>query len=184
MTKTLWKNGTFYADKWDQAADESAFSSDLIISLEEWNTKDWSGHNGKLGLNVHPLDDLFEVEKILHNFDLVVVNFPNFANGTAFSTARMIRDRFGFEGEIRARGAYILDQMPMLIRCGVDTFEISSEAVRAGLNRGAWPDLPRYYQFALDGEGNLARIKRGLDPKRPWIGESIALDEEPSRKVA
>ena len=76
----------------------------------------------------------------------------------------MIREKFGFEREIRARGAYIIDQMPMLTRCGVTSFDVSSDAVKAGLDRGLWPDMPRYYQHALDA-GRITYV----DAKRPWL---------------
>jgi len=184
MTKTLiWKNGSFYNDSWNTFEDEGERNGDLVITLADFVADDWSAHQGRLGLAVENGDDIEAIAGALDRFDLVVVNFPSFADGRAFSIARLIRDKYAFAGEIRAKGAYILDQMPMLQRCGVTTFEISSSAVKAGLERGAWPDVPRYYQFALDGKGNEARV-RYVDAKRPWLSVSIVAEVEAQRSAA
>lgn len=181
----LWANGSFMKDTWKNREDADAVARDIIITLADWQDEagNWRAHDGRLGLSIHAGDDIDAVAEILENFDLVVVNFPSFSDGRAFSIARLIRDKYAFDGAIRARGAYILDQMPMLMRCGVSEFEVSSTAVRAGLKRGAWPDIPRYYQFALDGVGNTART-RPVDAKRPWLAVSIVSDEARTRTAA
>lgn len=172
---TIWKTGSFHTDSFQTFEEGMERTGDLIITYPEFTEHDWSSHEGKLGLSVHASDDIEAIAATLDAFDLVVVNFPAFSDGRAFSIARLIRDKYQFSGEIRAKGAYILDQMPILQRCGVTTFEISSEAVKAGLERGAWPDVPRYYQFALDGEGNHARV-RHIDTKRPWLSVNVAAE--------
>lgn len=168
----LWKDGSFHEDSFQTFEEGGERTGDLIISFADFKDHDWSSHKGKLGLSVTAEDDIDEVAATLSTFDLVVVNFPVFADGRAFSIARLIRDKHAYEGEIRARGAYILDQMPILERCGVTAFEISSDAIKSGLERGLWPDVPRYYQFALDGEGNHARV-RHTDTKRPWLSVNV-----------
>lgn len=164
MTNQVWTNGLFEANSWTEFDGENKLSGDVIISLEDWQSGAWTDHDGGLALSVAASDDIDVVANVLEYFDMVVVNFPAFANGTAFSIARLIRDKFSFEGEIRARGAYIIDQMPMLERCGVTSFEVSSDAVKAGLDRGLWPDMPRYYQHAMDA-GRITNV----DAKRPWL---------------
>lgn len=180
---TIWESGSFYEDSWITFEEDSERSGDLIISLVDFENGDWSSHEGRLGLSVHAGDDIDVIVANLDKFDLIVVNFPNFADGRAFSIARLIRDKYAFDGEIRAKGTYILDQMPMLQRCGVTTFEISSDAIKTGLERGAWPDVPRYYQFALDGEGNHARV-RHVDTKRPWLSVNVSSTSEFARSAA
>ncbi|MEP1443739.1 MAG: DUF934 domain-containing protein [Hyphomicrobiales bacterium] len=164
MTNQIWTNGLFETNSWAEFDGDNKLSGDVIISLEDWQSGAWTDHEGRLALSVVSSDDIDVVASVLEYFDMVVVNFASFANGTAFSIARLIRDKFGFKHEIRARGAYIIDQMPMLERCGVTSFEVSSDAVKAGLDRGLWPDMPRYYQHALDAD----RIKH-VDTKRPWL---------------
>lgn len=181
---TIWENGSFYKDSWTVLREGEAPKGDTIVTFAEFTAGDWDSYSGRLGLSVHAGDDIDLIAQHLERFDLVVVNFPAFSDGRAFSIARLIRDKYDFSGEIRAKGAYILDQMPLLLRCGVTTFEISSDAVRSGLERGAWPDIPRYYQFALDGAGNAART-RAVDAKRPWLSVNIVSDvAEAARSAA
>ena len=184
---TIWEHGSFYKDSFktfeEGAERPSDLAGDLIIDLATFEAHDWSSHEDRLGLIVHAGDDIEAIAAKLDAFDLIVVDFPSFADGRAFSIARLIRDKYEFDGEIRAKGAYILDQMPLLQRCGVSTFEISSDAVKTGLERGAWPDVPRYYQFALDGEGNQARV-RHVDAKRPWLSVNIVAEGVAERSAA
>lgn len=180
---TIWESGSFYKNSFTAFDEEGENAGDLILTLADFEARDWSSHDGKLGLAVDVSDDIEAVAAKLDAFDLIVVNFASFADGRAFSIARLIRDKYEFSGEIRATGAYILDQMPLLQRCGVSTFEISSEALRTGLERGAWPDVPRYYQFALDGEGNSARV-RPVDTKRPWLSVNIVAEDASERSAA
>jgi len=58
-----------------------------------------------------------------------VLPFPSMVDGRAFSQARLIRERFGFDGEIRARGPVIADQYIYLLRCGVDAVEVPEDTV-------------------------------------------------------
>ncbi|MEP2943793.1 MAG: DUF934 domain-containing protein [Hyphomicrobiales bacterium] len=180
---TIWERGSFYKDSFNAFEEGGARAGDLIIDFAAFEAHDWSSHEGRLGLSIHAGDDIEAIAAKLDAFDLVVVNFPSFADGRAFSIARLIRDKYEFSGEIRATGAYILDQMPLLQRCGVSTFEITSEALKTGLERGAWPDVPRYYQFALDGEGNSARV-RPVDTKRPWLSVNIVAEDASERSAA
>ncbi|MGK2915515.1 MAG: DUF934 domain-containing protein [Porticoccaceae bacterium] len=55
------------------------------------------------------------------------VNFPTFMDGRGFSTARLLRERYGFRGELRAIGHIIPDQLFFLKRCGFDSFQLADE---------------------------------------------------------
>ncbi len=62
-------------------------------------------------------------------FDTLGLAFLWLGHGRAFSQARLIRERFGFDGEIRARGPVIADQYIYLLRCGVDAVEVPEDTV-------------------------------------------------------
>ena len=51
------------------------------------------------------------------------MTIPKYADGRAFSIARLLRERDGYQGEIRAIGDYIVDQVPFMLRVGIDAFQ-------------------------------------------------------------
>jgi uncharacterized protein (DUF934 family) len=65
----------------------------------------------------------------LDRLDVVAVNFPKFSDGRGFSTARLLRERHGYRGELRAIGDIGRDQLAFLERSGFDAF-----ALRDGVN--------------------------------------------------
>ena len=54
--------------------------------------------------------------------------FPTFKDGRAYSQARLLRERYGFRGELRATGQVLRDQFLFLLRAGFDSFEVTKEA--------------------------------------------------------
>lgn len=60
----------------------------------------------------------------LDRLALVALDFPAFNDGRAFSYARLLRERHAFEGEIRAIGEVMLEQIAFMVRSGFDTFEV------------------------------------------------------------
>ncbi|MDB4837858.1 DUF934 domain-containing protein, partial [Marinomonas sp.] len=61
----------------------------------------------------------------LNQFDVIGVNFPAFADGRGFSYARLLKERLHYEGEIRALGNFIPDQLGYLLRVGFTSFEFA-----------------------------------------------------------
>jgi uncharacterized protein (DUF934 family) len=68
-------------------------------------------------------DSLDQLRTHLGRLKLIVLDFPKFTDGRAYSQARLLRDRLGYRGELRATGAVFRDQLPFLLRCGFDSFE-------------------------------------------------------------
>jgi uncharacterized protein (DUF934 family) len=63
----------------------------------------------------------------LEHLALVAVHFPKFSDGRGLSTARLLRERYGFEGEVRAIGDVLRDQLAFLERCGFDAFVLRED---------------------------------------------------------
>src|SRR5436190_10994785 len=59
----------------------------------------------------------------LPRLSLVALAFPKFRDGRAYTSARLLRERFGFDGEVRAVGDVLREQAPFMVRCGFDAFE-------------------------------------------------------------
>jgi len=92
----------------------------------------------------------------LAHFAVIGVNFPKFADGRGYSSARLLRERYGYQGEIRAIGDVLQDQLFYMKRCGIDAFAVREdkdiEAALAGLN--VFSDA---YQAAVDQPQPLFR---------------------------
>lgn len=73
-------------------------------------------------------DELIEdVEELIGSLPLIALEFPVFTDGRPYSSARILRTRYGYEGEIRAIGDVRFDQLEQMYRCGFDAFEIANE---------------------------------------------------------
>lgn len=92
----------------------------------------------------------------LEHFAVIGVNFPKFTDGRSYSTARLLRERYGFQGEIRAVGDVLQDQLYFMKRCGIDAYALREdkdiEAALASLN-----DFSESYQAATDQPQPLFR---------------------------
>ena len=94
-------------------------------------------------------DDARALLPYLDRIALIEVSFPSFRDGRGYSSARILREA-GYTGELRAQGDVLVDQMPLMQRCGFDSFAPESEIDPATLEAS----LKRYenvYQKAADG---------------------------------
>jgi len=92
----------------------------------------------------------------LAGLELVALYFPRFSDGRSFSKAEILRRRHGFAGEIRAVGDVILDQIPLMLRCGFDAFLIRHQPTLGSLEKGEMPAIDLYYQPARGEESPAA----------------------------
>ena len=161
----IWKDGAFAEDEWVVVPDSEPVPADrpALVALQRWRDERdaLDGRNAPVGLVLKP-DSLWDdVVSDLPRFPVIAVSFPKYADGRGFSIARLLRDRDGYEGEIRAVGEYFVDQMPYLRRVGFDAFAISDPHVRKALADGVWPEVPYYLQPIEDG----LEVPAGT---RPW----------------
>ncbi len=155
----LLKNGEVIDDTWsilpESANDDdggAALDVDLIFSLEQWqNHRDaLLKRNGRLGLRLRSDQPPAEIVDDLEHFDLIALEFPKFSDGRAYSYARLLRERHGFKGELRAVGNVLRDQLFFMLRCGFDSFAVASEdGVTAW--REAIAEMSVWYQPTGDG---------------------------------
>ena len=74
------------------------------------------GAEGQKAIEIANDADPFTVD--LAGVERIDLNFPKFTDGRAFSQARLLRQRLGFTGEIRATGDVLIDQLVQMARCG------------------------------------------------------------------
>ena len=76
-----------------------------------------------------------------------------------------MRDRFGFNGELRAIGDVLIDEIPLMLRCGFDSFEVTNAPTLSALRAGRLPGPPIHYQPGSVGdetEAGVAAVAQGF----------------------
>lgn len=116
------------------------------VSLEDWRDNP-QGHADATALKISNDTSLTDVKCDLAGFSTIVLEFPAFKDGRAYSQARLLRERYGYTGEIRARGDVLRDQLLFMARCGVDAFEFSGDVDGAN---AALKEFSFAYQPAAD----------------------------------
>ena len=161
MTK-LWKNGRFGDDAFvvlDAAAPVTRGTA-VIVTLARWRSDRGAllAHDAAVAVQVDPTAELFPATDALDRLTTIIIPFAKFSDGRGYSLARRLRDEFHFKGEIRASGDVLLDQLPLMLRCGFDAFVISHAPTLASLAAGRLPAIAEVYQVASRGR---ARVKLG-----------------------
>jgi uncharacterized protein (DUF934 family) len=137
-TTRLWTRHGFRRNLWNYVADEAPVPTGFaIISLQRWrNEKTVLALNPAITVGVHvsPDDTLDPDTDEIHRLDLIALAFPRFTDGRAYSTVRRLREQWEYKGELRATGDVLFDQMPLMIRCGFNTFQINDAATIRALS--------------------------------------------------
>ena len=123
-------------DDWIYAADDDPVSSgNRTISPQRWQTDrpQLLQHTGELGLKLSTEDQLEDSASDLPHFSLIELNFKVFTDGRSFSQAWLLRNRFHYEGEIRATGKFMRDQIYYLQRVGVNSFKLDNDTDLPGV---------------------------------------------------
>jgi uncharacterized protein (DUF934 family) len=105
-------------------------SDAVIVPLAELrkDTAAWLARPGRLGVRLAPSESVESLSDVLPHLALVAVEFPGVGEGRGFSYGRLLRDRLGFKGELRAVGAAVKqDKIFLLARCGFESFELPPE---------------------------------------------------------
>jgi len=156
------KDGHIVANDWRHLSDDEILPEQAItVSLPRWKSeKDRLLACGvPLGLRLNSDDSLEEVADEIKHFSIIVLEFRHFTDGRSFSLARLLRDRYGFDGELRARGDFIRDQMFFLSRVGVNAFEPAGSVSLQEL-LPALQEFTVKYQAAADVKEPLYRRSR------------------------
>jgi uncharacterized protein (DUF934 family) len=168
----LWRDGRFETDEWAVVGPEEAIGAGpSIVPLERLLAEidALAPGDASLGVLVQPNEAVEELAPLLDRVAVVALVFPKYTDGRAMSAARLLRERYGFKGELRATGDVLIDQMPLMRRCGFDAFEVTDRATRAQLAAGKWPDIPFYMQpvgSSMQGEAPAG--------SRPWARRLVA----------
>jgi len=173
QTRKIIKERRLQDDHWkvvtpaagEQASDVFLPFGPLLVPLAVWKARRSSliareyEHGSLLGIWLAPGDDPAEIANDIDDFSVIAVHFPKAVDGRGYTTARLLRERYGFTGELRAFGDIGRDQLFYLNRVGFDSFAIG-EAPGVGNVEdalSAFDDFPEAYQAASDRPEPLFR---------------------------
>ena len=130
---------------------------DVIVSLSQWNTgrEAFAGRVGKVGVKLKSNESPEQIQA-LEQLPLIAIDFPSFTDGRGYTSARLLRDRHAYRGELRAVGDVLRDQLFYMARCGFDSFALKAgKDIEAALS--AFLDFSVTYQAAADEKRPLFR---------------------------
>jgi uncharacterized protein (DUF934 family) len=84
------------------------------------------------------------------------VDFPVFRDGRGYSIGRLVRERYGYKGEIRAIGDVLRDQLTFMFRCGFDAYAVRADKDLHDALK-AFDEFTVQYQGAVDNPSPLFR---------------------------
>jgi phosphoadenosine phosphosulfate reductase len=99
-----------------------------------------------LGLLVSPADNIELVRADLGRFASVAINFPAYTDGRGYSSARLLVERYNYQGEVRAVGDVLADQIQLMRRCGITAFVVKHEPTKQALRDGKLATVDIFYQ--------------------------------------
>jgi uncharacterized protein (DUF934 family) len=159
----LVKNGELVASSFVDASGAEAIppAGAVIVSLEQWQAHrdELLARGTPLGIRLHSDQPPELIAPDLAHFAVVALEFPKFRDGRAYSYARLLRERYGFKGELRAVGEVLLEQLFFMLRTGFDAFDIQSADPLEDY-RTALADFSVWYQPTADGRPTAMQLRR------------------------
>ncbi|TAV48577.1 DUF934 domain-containing protein [Rhizobium leguminosarum] len=151
MTKIWRETGFVENDPWVIETDEVKATEEQkpLLGLDELITKADESNDVGLGVLIKPADDVRRLEPYLDRLEIVAVAFPAFNDGRAFSHASLLRQRLGYTNELRAVGDVLIDQVPLMLRVGIDSFAVTNPTALKRLSENRLPAIPHHYQPAV-----------------------------------
>jgi len=135
---TLIKEQRIVADTWRLLSrgpkgelPEAPAQGDVVVPLALWLAKREDllprAEAGHLGVWLDANEDPEAIAADLQRFAIIAVNFPKFGDGRGYSIARLLRERYGYKGELRAVGDVLHDHLHFMKQCGFDAFALRDD---------------------------------------------------------
>ena len=159
----LVKNARITTDLFVHVADgaELPGDGDILISSQRFLADPDAllrrpGKTGVIWPNNRAVDDLVPH---LGRLAAVALVFPTFRDGRAYSQARLLRERYGFRGELRATGQVLRDQFVFMLRAGFDAFEVKKQS-----DAEAFASTSKRYSvfYQPTGDGRVTALHRRM----------------------
>jgi uncharacterized protein (DUF934 family) len=162
----IFKGHGFIEDEWAIVADDAPMpAASAVVSKARFvaEREAFTARNAPLGLILRSGETLDDLEEDLERFGLIVLHIPKYTDGRSYSTARLLRERYKYAGELRASGDVLRDQIMFLHRVGFDAFDVTHEGTIAALRDGKIRLMHNHYQPAARQDEEAA------PGPRPWL---------------
>lgn len=149
-------------DGWLYPGEPAGEGARVVLGLAEFIAGAKSGQlpSHGAGVQLEPADEVEQLAPYLGRAALIVAHFPKNGEGRGYTQAQLLRQRYHYQGELRAAGALKRDHLFHLARCGFDTYDLDpAENLEAALT--AFNSFTVGYQPASDLSVNL-RARRTL----------------------
>jgi uncharacterized protein (DUF934 family) len=153
MPRQLLRDRQLVEDDWryaEELGEGTPAPAAVILSFDQWRTErdTWSARAVRLGVVLLPEHKVEHLAPNLSRLSLVACRFSGPSEGRGYTQARLLRERYDFQGELRAMGYVRIDQLFFLARCGFNCFELA-EGDLAGAQT-AFSTFTAAYQPAND----------------------------------
>ncbi len=167
LLETRGDRAVVIPDRYTRLGDEDPIptSGPVLVSLERFESeKDSLGRRGHdLGVWLRSEQSPMPLARDLDRLALIALDFPIFSDGRAYSSARILRERLGWKGELRAIGDVLCEQLTFMLRSGFDTFDMASpDAVEEFAS--VISEVRVVYQHTGDGQATASDLR--ADPGR------------------
>ena len=127
-TLIRWRGGRaeLAEDAFTPVADETGVpKGDVIVSLARFQQEGERllSEGRSVGVRVEASEAVEDLAYDLPRIAVVALVFPKYRQGQAYSSATLLRERYGYRGELRAVGEVLREQARFMVRCGFDAFE-------------------------------------------------------------
>ncbi|HEX7924638.1 MAG TPA: DUF934 domain-containing protein [Bradyrhizobium sp.] len=159
----LVKQGRLTTDLFVHVADSAELPGDgaVLVTAERFlaDPQALLRRPGKLGVIWPNNRNLDELVPHLDRLASVALVFPTFRDGRAYSQARLLRERYGYDGELRATGQILRDQFVFMTRAGFDAFEVKKDA-----DADAFAQTMKRYSvfYQPTGDGRVTALNRRM----------------------
>jgi len=142
-------------------ADAIPPSGSVIVSLAQWQAQRDAllARGTPLGIRLHSDQSPEAIADDVQHFAVIALEFPKFRDGRAYSYARLLRERYGFKGELRAVGDVLMEQLFFMLRTGFDAFDVQQSPDPVAAFETALKDFSVWYQPTGDGRPTAMQLR-------------------------
>jgi len=160
---SLIKGGKLVEDTFVDASGAETIppAGPVIVSLAQWQAQrdELLARGTPLGLRLHSDQSPEAIAEDVQHFALIALEFPKFRDGRAYSYARLLRERYGFKGELRAVGEVLMEQVFFMVRTGFNAFDLQQSPDPVAAFQTALQDFTVWYQPTGDGRPTAMQLR-------------------------